>query len=156
MQRQISALLEEGKALAYKQSEMEKAVRKARGELKGVEQERNSVRPTSAIREGYRSAVTRSSKLKVVHPDTADYIFWSPAWFSLLLLYLSLWWLQLQQDKEALELRVGSLAELVKRKEQENSSLTQSLAAVQAVNQASSDKLAKVGPLIEYEYQIKS
>jgi hypothetical protein len=57
-----------------------------------------------------------------------------------------LWWLQLQQDKEALELRVGSLAELVKRKEQENSSLTQSLAAVQAVNQASSDKLAKVGP----------
>lgn len=63
---------------------------------------------------------------------------------------------QLQQDKEALELRVGSLTELVKRKEQENSSLTQSLAAVQAVNQASSDKLAKVGPLIEYEYQIKS
>jgi hypothetical protein len=45
VQRQISALLEEGKALAYKQSEMEKAVRKARGELKGVEQERNSVRP---------------------------------------------------------------------------------------------------------------
>lgn len=43
VQRQISALLEEGKALAYKQSEMEKAVRKARGELKGVEQERNSV-----------------------------------------------------------------------------------------------------------------
>jgi hypothetical protein len=49
LQRQISALLEEGKALAYKQSEMEKAVRKARGELKGVEQERNSVRPHNFI-----------------------------------------------------------------------------------------------------------
>jgi len=42
-QRQINALLEEGKALAFKQSEMEKSVRKARGELKGVEAERNKV-----------------------------------------------------------------------------------------------------------------
>jgi hypothetical protein len=43
VQRQIHALMEEGRALAFKQSEMEKAVRKARGELKTVEAERTRV-----------------------------------------------------------------------------------------------------------------
>ena len=51
---------------------------------------------------------------------------------------------KLQQEKEALELKAKTMTELVKKKETENSSLTQSLAAVQAVNLASSDKLAKV------------
>jgi chaperonin cofactor prefoldin len=54
------------------------------------------------------------------------------------------WDHQLQQDKEALEMKVKALSEMMKKREGENSNLTQSLAAVQAVNQASSDKLAKV------------
>jgi len=52
--------------------------------------------------------------------------------------------LQLQQDKESLEQKLKNLSEQFKKKEQENSALTQSLAAVQAVNQASSDRLSKV------------
>jgi len=54
---------------------------------------------------------------------------------------------QLQQEKEALEKKVKNANEQLKKKEQENSVLTQSLAAVQAVNQASSDKISKVSIL---------
>jgi len=43
-QRKIQALQEEGKALALKQSEMEKLVRKSRGELRGVMAERDRLR----------------------------------------------------------------------------------------------------------------
>lgn len=51
---------------------------------------------------------------------------------------------QLLEDKEALEIKVETLTDIVKKKDTENSALTQSLAAVQAVNQASSDKITKV------------
>lgn len=37
------AYMDEGAMLAFKQSEMEKTVRKARGELRGVQQERESL-----------------------------------------------------------------------------------------------------------------
>ncbi len=39
----FQAYMDEGAALAFKQSEMEKTVRKARGQLRGVQEERDSL-----------------------------------------------------------------------------------------------------------------
>lgn len=39
----VQAYMDEGAALAFKQSEMEKTVRKARGALRGVQEERDSL-----------------------------------------------------------------------------------------------------------------
>ena len=46
--------MEEGQALAYKQSEMEKSVRKARGSLRGVTEERDAL---AKVKESWRHGV---------------------------------------------------------------------------------------------------
>ncbi len=63
-QRQIQALQEEGKALAFKQGEMEKLVRKSRGELKGVEAERDRLQEERDALEAKAAALTELVKKK--------------------------------------------------------------------------------------------
>lgn len=70
-QRQIHALQEEGKALAFKQSEMEQLVRKSRAELKKVEWERSQLQESNeahrremvTIREQLRASETEKNLL---------------------------------------------------------------------------------------------
>lgn len=61
-QRQIHALQEEGKALAFKQSEMEQLVRKSRAELKKVESERSQLQESNEAHK--REMVTLSEQLR--------------------------------------------------------------------------------------------
>lgn len=59
----FQAYMDEGAALAFKQSEMEKTVRKARGALRGVQEERDSL---AKVRRGWAGA----------HPSTRFVLFY--------------------------------------------------------------------------------